>query len=193
MDGVNDLGMIVAQGLIHVIIKRRYSRGLPVVQMDDIGAQLFFEHEFHGGTAEIEIAFDVVFAPIKAAPVEEIAGMMRLDEIDFQVFYPPQPYRILVPFAIVKGHKALVVYGEVPDTIAVHAVIFRYDDVDVMAFPGNLPTKSQDNICKASNFGNRGQFRGDVYAIHRNYRCEQSSVYKVHVLEYVFRIYVTRL
>jgi hypothetical protein len=129
--------------------------GLPVVAMDDVGPLVGFEHVLKSGFAEKGIAHNVVGIAIGGGAVEEIILRVGLNE---EAFPSVDEAKIngTVNRSVAPGNpEVVVVDGEPPDTVVVHAVVLGQNDFDGVAANLKLTAQPRNNVAQAPHLDHR--------------------------------------
>jgi hypothetical protein len=124
------------------------------------------EHELKGGLAEKDKPFRVVLLPVKNTPVEKVLIGVGLDEKTFSPVDKPEEDRAVDRTAI-EGYPEVVVHpGEAVDVVITHAIVFRQDDLNIIAPYFQFVRKPVYDIGEPSHLGDRRAFRRNHHDEH---------------------------
>jgi len=135
--------------------------------MDDVGAAIILEQKLQRRLAEKREPAHIVREAIKMAAIEEIVLGMGLDEEAFAAVNEAEPHRAMNS-AVVPGHPQIFHADlQSPDLVVAHAIVFRQDDVNLVAADFQLPAQAEDHIAQSANFRYGGAFGGNLYDVHK--------------------------
>jgi hypothetical protein len=155
-----------AEVLIDFAKEHRHERGLPVMTMNNIGMLIRLEHEFERGPAEESESFNIIMMSIKDPAIEKVVVRMRIDEKTFQPFHEPEVNIAMNPLIVVWHPKIAVAFGQTPDAVVTHAIIFGENDLDRVTTNAKFSGQALDNIAEPADFCRRSAFGCDHYDEH---------------------------
>jgi len=164
--GEADARVAHAEVLIGFVKEYGHERGLPVMTMDDVGMLVRFEHEFQGGAGEESESFDIVMMAVKNTAIEKIVVGVRIDEETSQAFHEPEVNVAMNPLVVVGDPKIAVGFGQTPDAVVAHAIIFGQDDFDRVATNAKFSGQALDDVTEAADFRGGSAFGRDHYDEH---------------------------
>ena len=161
MERETDPRMAQAEMLINFIKKDGNKRGLPIVAMNNVRMLVRFEDEFQRRTAKESESFNVVIVPVKNPPIEKIVVRMRVDKKAFEALHEPEVNVAVNPLAVVRHPKIAVGFGQVPDAIVPHVVVFREDDLNRIAANVKFSGKVLNDVTELADFCGGSAFGGN--------------------------------
>jgi hypothetical protein len=159
-------GVAQAEVLIDLVKKHRNQRRLPVMAMNNVRMLVRFEHELQCRPTEKGETFRVIVMTVEDASIEKAVVGMRIDEETFQALHEAEVYIAPNPLVVVRDPKIAIGFGQFPNAVVTHAVIFGQDDFDCVSANAKLPGEALDNIAEAADFCGRSTFRCDHYDVH---------------------------
>jgi len=155
-----------AKVLIGFVKEYGHERGLPVMTMDDVGMLVRLKHEFQRGAGEESESFDIVMMAVKNAAIEKVVVGVRIDEETSQAFHEPEVNVAMNPLVVVGDPKIAVGFGQTPDAVVAHAIIFGQDDFDRVATNAKFSGQALDDVTEAADFRGGSAFGRDHYDEH---------------------------
>ena len=166
MKRITDPWMGHAEVLVDIEQEDRHDPCLPVMAMDDIRVLVGLEHELKCGPAEKNKPLGVVFMPVKNAPVKKVLLGMGLYEKTFSAVDKPEEDRA-VDRVVIKGDPEVIVnLSKAVDVVITHAIVFRQDDLNIIAPYFQFMRKPVYDIGEPSHLGNRRAFRRNHHDEH---------------------------
>jgi hypothetical protein len=163
-----DTRMAHAQALIDLVEEDGNERGLPIVAVDNVRVLIRLEHEFQCRAAEESKALNIVILAVKNFAIEKIVRRMRINEETFQPFHEPKVNVAMNPLVMVRNPKIAVGFGEAPDTIVTHAIIFGKNHLDRVATNPQFSRETLHDVTEAADFCGGSALGGDHYDEHNS-------------------------
>ena len=155
-----------AEVLIDLVKEHGDERRLPVMAMNNVGMLVRFEHELQCCPAEKGETFRVIMMTVEDASIEKAVVGMRIDEETFQALHEAEVYIAPNPLVVVGDPEIAIGFGQTPDAVVAHAIVFGQDDFDCVSANAKLPGEALDNIAEAADFCGRSTFGRDHYDVH---------------------------
>ncbi len=155
-----------AEVLINLVEEHRHQGSLPIMTVNDVRVLSRFEHEFERGAGEESEPLDIVMVAVKNAAIEEIVMRMGIDEETFESLHEAEINVAMNPLVMVRNRKITVGFGEAPDAIVTHAIVFRQDDLDRIAANAEFAGKTLNDIGQPADFCRRSALGCDHYDEH---------------------------
>jgi hypothetical protein len=166
VEGETDSGVAHADMLVDFVKEHRNQSRLPIVAMDDVRMLVGLEHEFHCCAAEESESVDVVMMAVKNAAIEKVVVGLWVDEETFQPFHEAEINVAVNPLVVIRDPKIAVGFGQTPDAVVTHAIIFGEDDFDGVATYAELARQALDDIPEPADFSSRRAFGCDHHDEH---------------------------
>ncbi len=117
-----------------------------------------FKHELECCPAEKGKAFRIIIITIKDSAVKKVMFRMSIYEKTFTPMDKPEKYGTVNPLVIIWNPQVIVNFLKRVNLVIPHAVVFRKDDLNVVAPDLKFTAESVYHICKSADLGNRCTF-----------------------------------